>query len=331
MTGAPDPGLDDLAARLRAGDRAALARAITLVESTRPEDHARGRALVEALLPDAGGAIRVGFSGAPGVGKSTLIDALGARLLEQGRGVAVLAVDPTSTVTGGSILGDKTRMERLCAEERAFVRPSPAGGAAGGVARATREAILLCEAAGFEVVIVETVGVGQSETAVADLVDSFVLLLMPGAGDELQGIKRGVMELADVVAITKADGPLRQAAAHARGVFADALELLHGAGDGWCPPVVTTSARTGEGLDTLWQAILEHRAFLGEAGLAQKRADQALRWFEEAVRDGIARNVLGRPEVATALADLRARVRRGEISPGTAAERVLDLVGAASS
>ncbi len=251
----PLPSLDTLVEGVRAGRRAVLARAITLVESRKPEHQGLAEELVQALLPSTGKATRVGITGVPGVGKSTTIDALGTHLLERGHRVAVLAVDPSSSRTGGSILGDKTRMARLSMDERAFVRPSPAAGTLGGVAARTRETLLLCEAAGYDVILVETVGVGQSETAVADMTDTFLVLMLPGAGDELQGIKKGIIEIADILAVNKADGPNAPRAKKAAADYRAALHLLGGREPHWSTPVLTYSGLTGEGIEELWQQV----------------------------------------------------------------------------
>jgi LAO/AO transport system kinase len=266
--------LNVLAKDLRAGNRAALARAITLIESRRGDHQATARELVQALLPDTGNAIRVGITGSPGVGKSTTIDALGTYLIERGHKVAVLAVDPSSARTGGSILGDKTRMARLAASDRAYIRPSPAAGTLGGVAAKTREAMLLCEGAGFDVVLVETVGIGQSETAVCDMTDFFLALMLPGAGDELQGIKKGLVELADMVAINKADGDNIKRANLAAGEYRGALHILTPRSEHWHPPVLTYSALTGAGIDKLWQNVLDHRQAMSAAGEFNARRRQ---------------------------------------------------------
>ncbi|MCZ6785515.1 MAG: methylmalonyl Co-A mutase-associated GTPase MeaB, partial [Proteobacteria bacterium] len=244
---------------MRAGDRRSIARAITLLESTRSDQSQLGRAILEALVPDTGGAIRVGITGSPGVGKSTFIEALGLRLIGAGHRVAVLAVDPSSPVTGGSILGDKTRMERLAQREEAFIRPSPSGGSLGGVAQRTREAMMVCEAAGYDVVLVETVGIGQSEVTVASMVDFFLVLLLPGSGDELQGIKKGVLELADALVVNKADGDLQAAAERTRQEYQNALELIRPSSPSWTPRTQLASSTQDEGIDRVWQTVLEHR------------------------------------------------------------------------
>src|SRR5947209_6593857 len=274
------PSILTLAADLRAGRRAALARAITLIESRRGDHQALARELVQALLPDTGKAIRVGITGSPGVGKSTMIDALGIFLIERGHKVAVLAADPSSARTGGSILGDKTRMARLAASDHAYIRPSPASGTLGGVAAKTREPMLLCEAAGFDVVLVETVGIGQSETAVADMTDFFLVLMLAGAGDELQGIKKGIVELADMIAVNKADGDNVGRANAAAAEYRAALHILTPRSQSWTPPVVTYSALTGNGLAELWEQVLAHRQRLsGSDELAARRREQQVRWM----------------------------------------------------
>jgi LAO/AO transport system kinase len=308
---------------VRRADRAILARAITLVESRRPEDAEMAAAVLDALLPAAGGAHRVGITGVPGVGKSTFIDALGMYLItERGRRVAVLSVDPSSPVSGGSILGDKTRMERLALEERGYVRPSPASGVLGGVARQTPEAIVLCEAAGFDVVLVETVGVGQSETAVHGMTDFFLLLLLPGAGDELQGIKRGIVEMVDAVAVNKADGEQVAAAGRAKAEYQAALRLL--ATDGWRPPVTTCSAILGEGMAAIWDIVEAHRAESMAAGRFEtRRRSQALAWMHGLVREGLEGAFRARPDVAAAWHGLEAEVSAGRTTPFAAARALL--------
>lgn len=274
----PRLSLDELVEGIGRSDRAVLARAITLVESRLARDEEQAQQLLERLLPKTGGAVRLGVSGAPGVGKSTLLEVLGVRLVEAGHKVAVLTVDPSSRVSGGSILGDKSRMARLAQHDNAFIRPSPAGTTLGGVARRTRESLLVCEAAGFDVVIVETVGVGQSETNVAEMVDTFLVLLEPGAGDELQGIKRGILELADLVAITKGDGDNVNRARASQREYAAAMQYLVPAGADWVPRITTVSALTGTGIDELWDSVLEHRASRGE-GLIEHRREQNVRWM----------------------------------------------------
>jgi LAO/AO transport system kinase len=310
---------------VRRGDRAILARAITLVESERADDAGPAADLLDAILPHTGGARRVAITGVPGAGKSTLIDALGVWLVrEQGQRVAVLSIDPSSPVSGGSLLGDKTRMARLAVEERAFVRPSPARGHLGGVALRTREAILLCEAAGYDTVFVETVGVGQSEIAVREMTDCFVLLLLAGAGDELQGLKRGIVEMADILAITKADGANREPAARARAAYAGAVHLFPPAPDRWVPPVLTTSALEAEGLAELWASVCAHQAHAEAGGqhLARRR-DQAVAWMRELVTVGLGRALVQDPEVAGVLADYEMRVREFKISAVSASNELL--------
>jgi len=315
---------EELARRVAGGDRRALARAITLVESVR-EDH---RALADRLLaalPPQEGALRLGLSGTPGAGKSTLIEALGLFLTGQGRRVAVLAVDPSSARSGGSILGDKTRMERLSREPLAFIRPSPAGGQLGGVARRTREAVTLCEAAGFDLVIVETVGVGQSETMVADLADVFAMVLAPHGGDDLQGVKRGVMEAADLILVNKADRD-PAAAAHTVGDYAAALRLMRRRSQDpeGVPAVLAVSALTGEGLADAWAAVERLHAWRQEPGhLARARAAQRLRWFEEEIRAEALARLHRDPRLAAALSALRAEVEAGRLSPSQAAREAL--------
>ena len=309
------------AAPLLAGSRRALARAITLVESTRSQDRHQAQALLAELLPHAGGSIRVGLSGVPGVGKSTFIEALGLYLAGLGVRVAVLAVDPSSPRTGGSIMGDKTRMPQLTLHPAAFIRPSPSGGSLGGVTRRTREAITLCEAAGYGVVLVETVGVGQSETQVAAMTDIFVLLTLPNAGDELQGIKRGIMELSDLCVVNKADAD-PAGANRAQGELNSALHLLTPGGAAWQPHALQASALTGAGIPEVWAEIENHRAVLG-AGLAVKRRTQLLGWFDELLREAVWGRFLAGQDAA-ALSELRLRVERAQLTPVQAVAALLE-------
>jgi LAO/AO transport system kinase len=319
-------GVDEYVAGVRAGDRAVLGRAITLIESQRADDQVLAQALVAALLPWTGGAQRVGITGVPGVGKSSLIEALGGHLTGLGHRVAVLAVDPSSLRSGGSILGDKTRMQSLARDPRAFVRPTPTLGELGGVARHTRETLLLCEAAGYDVVLVETVGVGQSEVMVAQLVDCFVVLMLAGAGDELQGIKRGILELVDVLAITKADGEGVAAARRAQAEYRAALHLMRPRHAAWTPPVLTCSAQTQDGVAALWQAVLEHRAALDAAGVfTESRARQQVYWMERAIEAALLERFHADPAVASRRAALEAEVRAGRMSPDHAAGLLLGL------
>jgi LAO/AO transport system kinase len=317
--------VSELAKQVLDGDRRALARAITTVESTRPDHRDEATALLTELLPHTGGAIRIGISGAPGSGKSTFIEAFGLRLIEQGHRVAVLAVDPSSTRTGGSILGDKTRMGELTRSDAAFVRPSPAAGTLGGVARRTREAMLLCEAAGFDVVMVETVGVGQSEVAVAGMVDLFAVLVAPGAGDELQGIKRGIIELADVVVVNKNDGDLAPAAKTTATDYGSALRLVRSKTAAWTPRVVLVSSLEGMGIDELWSTVEEFRSTLDAADeLDRRRAEQAREWMWSEVSESLM-DALRHDERVSGLADrLETAVTAGELPPAAAARQILD-------
>jgi len=315
-----------LAAAIRAGDRRALARAITTVESTLPEHRQQADALLAELRPDAGRAVRVGISGPPGAGKSTFIEAFGLYLLELGRRPAVLAVDPSSPVSGGSILGDKTRMELLARDARAFIRPSPSGGTLGGVARRTREASFVCEAAGFDTILIETVGVGQSETAVAEMVDLFMLLLPPAGGDELQGIKKGIVELADLVVINKADGDLIAAAGRTASDYTAALHMLRPASAVWHPPVLQISALKRERIDTVWTAIEAHAKALGPARIAARRQAQAKATLWREIGD-LVRDTLTREPALKALVDsLEIKVSQGLESPYGAAGRVVSAL-----
>ena len=310
------------------GKRAFVARAITLVESSRPDHRQLAQQLLTELLPHAGAARRIGISGVPGVGKSTFIDAFGTMLTGLGHRVAVLAVDPSSSRTGGSILGDKTRMERLSVDPAAFVRPSPSAGTLGGVARATREAMVVVEAAGYDVVLVETVGVGQSETAVAHMVDSFLLLTLARTGDQLQGIKKGVLELADVVAVNKADGPHERDARSAARELAGALRLMHPADANWTPPVLSCSARESAGLDTVWDRLEQHRTLLDSSGrLTAKRAGQQVDWAWAMVRDELLGRLHSHPEVRRLTPGIEEALRDGELTATMAAERILGAFG----
>jgi LAO/AO transport system kinase len=314
-----------LAQAIRDGDRAALPRAITLVESTRADHRERAQQLLLELMPHAGGAMHVGITGVPGVGKSTSIEALGIHLIEQGHRVAVLAVDPSSTRTGGSILGDKTRMPRLAVHPDAYIRPSPTSGTLGGVARATRETIVLLEAAGFDVILVETVGVGQSEVTVADMVDTFVFLTLARTGDQLQGIKKGVLELADIVVVNKADGAHAVEARAAARELAGAIRLIYPRETLWRPPVLTMSALEGTGLDELWRTVTEHRRVLEEAGeFDARRRRQQVNWTWSMVRDTVLDRVLSHPGVRGIRAEVERQVRDGELTPALAAQRILD-------
>jgi LAO/AO transport system kinase len=316
--------IEGLADGIRGGDRRALARAITLAESSRADHRAEAEALEAVLLADAGRSVRLGISGVPGVGKSTFIEAFGLHLIDQGHKVAVLAVDPSSKRSGGSILGDKTRMEQLSRAGEAFIRPSPTGGTLGGVARRTREAMLLCEAAGFDVIIVETVGVGQSETAVADLVDLFLLLLLPGGGDELQGLKRGIVELADILAINKADGEFEAAAGRAAAEYANAVRLLPPGHEGWQPPVLTCSAKSGTGIAEVWAEINRFRQTFGPGGaIADKRARQAQAWMWNEISETLMARFKAHTDVAEQLTDLGAKVRAGLLTPAAAARALM--------
>jgi LAO/AO transport system kinase len=318
------PALATLAQRVLAGDRRALARAITLIESRRPDHQEQAERLLDRLLPATGQAIRLGISGTPGAGKSTFIEALGRHVIAQGQQIAVLAVDPSSRRSGGSILGDKTRMQRLAQAPEAFIRPSPAGATLGGVTRRTREAGLACAAAGFDVVVIETIGVGQSEGAVADMVDCFVLLLAPGAGDELQGIKRGIVELADVVVINKADGDLLAAARRAKADYQAALQLLRPPTPAWMPEVLACSALHEEGISEIWQTVLRHRQALAASGeLAAKRARQIRSWLWAEVQAGLADALRADPATAELLAALEDDVDAGRLLPPEAARALV--------
>jgi LAO/AO transport system kinase len=322
------PEIGPLIDGIRAGKRAVLARAITLIESRRLDHQKAARALVQELLPDTGKAMRVGITGVPGAGKSTTIDALGSYLTARGHRVAVLAVDPSSARTGGSILADKTRMARLAADPNAFIRPSPSAGTPGGVAAKTRESLLLCEAAGYDVVLVETVGAGQSETAVADMTDFFLVLMLPGAGDELQGLKKGVVELADMIAVNKADGDNVKRANLAAAEYRAALHILTPRRPEWWPPVVTYSALTGDGLAQLWDTILDHKGRLSEAGaLAARRREQQVKWMWAELHERLRGRLAADPKLRARLPQLERDVAEGKLSPELAVDDIVATLG----
>ena len=309
-----------------AHNRRIISKTITLIESSLAVHQEMAKAIVDALLPHAGQAVRIGITGVPGVGKSTYIESFGLQLVQQGHRVAVLAVDPSSSKSGGSIMGDKTRMERLSLEQDAFIRPSPSGGTLGGVARRTRETIVVCEAAGFDVIMVETVGVGQSETTVASMVDFFLVLMLAGAGDELQGIKKGVLELADAIAINKADGNNIAKAEKAKKEYENALNLLTPSSKTWSPPVLTCSAVTMDGIDDIWQTILDHREKFDRSGeLDEKRRKQALDWLWALVEEGLRERFYRNPDVEKSLPAIIEAVENGETAPTAAAHRLLNL------
>lgn len=314
--------------RILSGDRAILARAITLVESRKAEHRAAAQLLLQRLLPHTGKALRVGITGVPGVGKSTVIDTLGSKLTGAGHKIAVLAVDPSSTRTGGSILGDKTRMARLAVDQRAFIRPSPSSGTLGGVAAKTRETMLLCEAAGHDVVIVETVGIGQSETTVASMVDFFLVLMLPGAGDELQGIKKGVLEIADMIAVNKAEGEGAARARAAAAVYRGALNILAPRSATWTPPVITISGLADEGLDELWRLVELYRDKTTATGeFAAKRADQQVAWLWDLLQQRMMEALTQNPRTAARLKELEQAVRDGDVAVSLAVDEIAALAG----
>ena len=317
-----------LALGIKAGERATLARAITLIESKRADHRNAAHHLVQELLPATGKAVRLGITGAPGAGKSTTIDALGTFLTAQGHRVAVLAVDPSSTRTGGSILGDKTRMARLATDPNAFVRPSPSSGTLGGVAAKTRETMLLCEAAGYDVVLVETVGIGQSETTVADMTDFFLVLMLPGAGDELQGLKKGIVELADMIAVNKADGDNIARARLAAAEYRAALNILAPHSANWSPPVLTFSALTGDGIALLWEQILSHKEKMTASGeLAARRREQQVKWMWTMLEERLTARLRSDPSVRGKVKAAEAAVAAGRLAPTLAVEEIAQLLG----
>ena len=321
------PSIETLVEGVIYFDRSILARAITLLESSRSVDAERSQELLERLLPHTGGAVRVGLSGVPGVGKSTFIDQFGTNLIDAGHRVAVLAIDPSSSRSGGSILGDKTRMERLSTNPDAFIRPSPAGRTLGGVNRVTRESILLCEAAGFDTVLVETVGVGQSETAVAGMVDTFCVLMLPGAGDDLQGIKKGIIELADIIAVNKADGDNVLRAQQAANQYRHALHLLAPTSANWSPPVLTVSGSQNLGLDALWEQIQLHRQRMASSGeLDSRRAEQQSTWMWELLEHRIQRTLQSSGALGEAVRRIESEVRNSRLPVGSAVESIWRLL-----
>ena len=328
MAARRSPSAEEYASGVLSGDRAKLARAITLIESRKAEHHAAAQLMLLELLPKTGKSLRIGISGLPGAGKSTFIDTFGTMLTGRGHKVAVLAIDPTSSRSGGSILGDKTRMARLSVDEHAFIRPSPTGGTLGGVARTTRETILACEAAGFDIILVETVGVGQSEITVSEMVDFFLVLMIAGGGDELQGIKKGVLEIADLIAITKADGENVKRAQSAASDYQHALRIITPAGATWQPPVITVSALENRGLDTLWDKVQLHRKTSEESGaFLEKRRAQDVRWMWAMVEDRMMTALRSDPKVRTKARELERALVSGATTPTLAAETILKAFG----
>ncbi len=317
---------ESLVAEVLAGKRRAMSRAITLVESSREDHRAQAASMLDGLTPAAGNAFRIGISGVPGVGKSTFIEAIGNHIADQGHRVAVLAVDPSSAITGGSILGDKTRMETLSRREDVFIRPSPTGGTLGGVTRRTRESMLICEAAGYDVVIVETVGVGQSETAVADMTDMFLLMLLPGGGDELQGIKRGIMELADMIIVNKADGELAVTARHSASDYLSALKLLHPRTRNWRVPVKICSALENNGIEDVWQTVEEYRATISSSDeLTERRALQSKTWMWAEISESLITALRSDPAAHARINQLEQAVIEGKLPPTLAASELIDI------
>jgi LAO/AO transport system kinase len=331
MSGRSEADLPRLMQGLRSGERAMLARAITLIESKRADHQKAARKLVQDLLPFTGRAVRLGITGAPGVGKSTTIDALGTYLTGQGHKVAVLAVDPSSARTGGSILGDKTRMARLASDDNAFIRPSPAAGTLGGVAAKTRETMLACEAAGYDAILVETVGIGQSETAVADMTDFFLALMLPGAGDELQGLKKGLVELADMIAVNKADGDNLPRAKAAAAEYRAALHILTPRSPAWTPPVVTYSALTGQGVPELWAQVIAHRDKLSASGeFEERRRAQQVKWMWTLLDEVLRSRIAAEAKLKAKLPRLEAAVAAGKLSPAMAVDEIVAAMGLAT-
>jgi LAO/AO transport system kinase len=327
MSAASTHDVAAVARKLRAGDRATLARAITLIESKRADHQQQAHRLVQELLPETGKAVRVGITGSPGVGKSTTIDALGSFLTAKGHKVAVLAVDPSSSRTGGSILGDKTRMARLAVDPNAFIRPSPAAGTLGGVAAKTRETMLICEAAGFDVILVETVGIGQSETAVSDMTDFFLVLMLPGAGDELQGIKKGVVELADMIAVNKADGDNVKRAKAAAAEYRAALHILTPRSPTWAPPVLSYSALTEDGIAHLWDQVLAHRQLTASGEFAARRREQQVKWMWTMLEDRFHTRLHANVKLKSRLPAIEKAVAEGKLSPSLAVDEIATTLG----
>ncbi len=318
--------IQELADRLLSGNRRALAKAITLAENHRPDVRKIANQLISSILPHTGNAVRVGISGVPGVGKSTFIEALGMYLVEQGKKVAVLAVDPSSKISGGSIMGDKVRMERLSREDQAFIRPSPSSGSLGGVARRTRETMLLCEAAGFDVILVETVGVGQSEVTVCEMTDFFLVLLLPGAGDEIQGIKKGIIEMADGLVINKADGDMARSASLAQNHYRNAVHYIRPKTRGWQPSVLCASALQAQGIDTVWEMIMEHRKFLNDHNqLEALREDQTAMWFQAALRSGLLDRLYSNKAVKAEMPEMKRQMAAKKKSAHQCAEEIVEL------